>query len=746
MSNLALRDNFNKIFFPLNIFILKIKSRINTIFIFSKIKNLVLNREPFNLLSNLVLSFITVREGQFHSESSDVAEHARWVEFISGLVSSRTVKRSNSKKVNGEDLLTLEDLLRNYYLSISLSTILKKGKKRKYHSVLESAKLFSLFVRGETYPSHFKEMGTNLYSEYDDWFVENLGFIFNEAFTIYESIRDMMNSQINLKKIELKKVAENHFEEEFKDQVISEEVKERIILSYWTKLYFGECEQFLEFSIDDLANFSGLDKSVCEKILNRLSHEPGYENKNYPRAFQNPFNSPWDFNTLYEKPILRDANRGKYLVPMLHMMPEILFNTFYYDLISDDEFWKTKGEEIYGKWLEKITTESLKKVFPEANVFQNPFIEKGKELCDVIVLFDRKIFIVQCKTKKLVYESRMGIDFNKFKTDINKGIVSAFLQALKAKDFLLTKNYPILYFDTGQITIDESQISEVFLVCVTLHSFQNLTTRLANLKPELDLSNENQYPWAISLFDLKILCEILNDPYLFIQYARRRLLLEKTDFQINGDEIDMLGLFLDQGLYLFGEDFKGYNAVSFSGYSDKIDEYFFNKYETKKNQKKPKPNIEKEVQQLIEAIKKLNQPYKTDCIIRILDMGSESRIELLKSINICKKATTKDKNAHDFSLLMENNDYGISFVSMDTNGDLRKLSQQLTLLVSLKKYEQRCNEWVGLGWDSNSKRELDLAIFLSGNEIYDPIMERLVKENLKPGRIKVNLKKVKAKF
>lgn len=56
--------------------------------------------------------------------------------------------------------------------------------------------------------------------------------------------------------------------------------------------------------------------------------------------------APWDYNTLYERPIVSHAN--KYLIPVPSVLNEVLLHTFYYDLITDSSYRKKVGERKYG--------------------------------------------------------------------------------------------------------------------------------------------------------------------------------------------------------------------------------------------------------------------------------------------------------------------------------------------------------------------------------------------------------------
>ncbi|MBL7204008.1 MAG: hypothetical protein ISS63_06705 [Desulfobacteraceae bacterium] len=142
-------------------------------------------------------------------------------------------------------------------------------------------------------------------------------------------------------------------------------------------------------------------------------------------------------------------------------------NTFHYDLITDEDN-KDEYNFIRGKWLEKRTAESLKPIFGSDNVILNSEYPNKEELSDVLVLYDRKIFIIQCKSKALRYESKIGEDYEVLKSDIRKGIKESFDQALKARRYLLETEHPKLIHNNMRLTVDTNQVTDVFLISITL--------------------------------------------------------------------------------------------------------------------------------------------------------------------------------------------------------------------------------------------------------------------------------------
>jgi hypothetical protein len=78
----------------------------------------------------------------------------------------------------------------------------------------------------------------------------------------------------------------------------------------------------------------------------------------------------------------------------------------------------------------------LRRVFPSEEVLLNPAYANGDEFADVVVLHDRKVLILQCKSKSLTYPARIGADLAVLRSDMRKAIKEAFDQGIKGRNCL----------------------------------------------------------------------------------------------------------------------------------------------------------------------------------------------------------------------------------------------------------------------------------------------------------------------
>jgi hypothetical protein len=138
-------------------------------------------------------------------------------------------------------------------------------------------------------------MAVGLYEEHDVWFRSTLRFTVREALHAVHSAMDLSawrRMQV-LSQIEGSNEGNNARTEE---------------LARWA-------EDILGFTVEDLAAASGLSNETCASLLKRLSQDFGYRNSRHPESFTNHKTAPWDFNTLYEKPIVHHDGRYFLFVP-----------------------------------------------------------------------------------------------------------------------------------------------------------------------------------------------------------------------------------------------------------------------------------------------------------------------------------------------------------------------------------------------------------------------------------------------
>ena len=675
---------------------------------FSDLVEHVVELDPIKLLCNLSLTHLSQDANTFLDEGHEVNRWVVRIELVAGILLARPYPSNPKPEVTSADIGRLHQLIEIYESSLFRVQHDEKSSdptSARQH-IIGSVMNYAFWVRGTAYLHQYSAISRAIYSPHQDWFKTNLGFTVDDAMLLVESCIKEYEARINREIVS----AHNHAESLVKGAEPSESPGDQSEFSVFYQHYFGRADEIIGFSIGDFSRVSGLSRSTCESILARLSQEFGYHNPKYPNVFTDARSAPWDYNTLYERPFVRHGQRFWMVLPAI--VHPVLMNTFYYDLMNDRGY-RSKFERSRGKWLENETAKCLKRVFPSDQVLLNPCYTNGNEMTDVLVLHDRKALVVQCKSKRLTFEASKGRNFEELKVSLEKAVKDAFKQGDKARQCLLKNPKVTLQFENSNLRcdIDTRQIDQVYIVVVTATPLQFLATRWASINAELQLFPADDYPWCLSISDLEVICEIFPDAVRFLHYVRRRLGIELGKPEVIGDELDLLGMYLNQGLYFEGDEYKDLDLVGLAEMSKDIDEYMFRKHVLGEAVKRPAVAEPERFSEFVAALARCSAPYSCNVALAILDLDSKLRKEFMDlSVQIMDR-TKADGNLHNFSVRIAGTSKVISFVAMDAAGSHEALYRRLYALAVWKVQQGHCTEFFGIGWDRSTEKIVDTTFY-----------------------------------
>lgn len=687
---------------------------------FSNLVEHILQFDPINLLCHLMIKNLLVEPGEFIGEENEINQWVVRLELISGILLAREYPPDTKHTVAEPDLIKLDQLLTEYETSIlrdlrSGEFLLNKKEGIGAGNVLMSVRNYSYWVRGNAYIHQYFEIAHAIYSPHDAWFKTNLGFTISDVIILIRSFIEEYDRRINTEEVAAheysagltKNVGSSHDSKLHREHNLS------------CQLNLERVHECLALSVEDLSQLAKLPAKTCSNILDRLSQKFGYRNAKFPAAYSDAHSAPWDFNTLYERPFVHHGQHYWMLLPTI--VPSVAMSTFYFDLMND-EAYRPQFEKNRGKWLEEKTAQCFKKIFHEREVFLNPTYPNGDEMADVLVLHDHKVLIIQCKSKGLTFEASKGQDLNKLRTDLSKAVGRAFDQGKNARKNLIESPQSVLYCKENdlEIKIDNTQTDQIFIVVVTANHLQHLPTKWDQINSELRLFSNKDYPWVLSVVDLDVISEILSEPAQFIHYITRRIGIEQSDQKIFGDELDLLGMYLNQGLYYQTKEYEKVDLIGLLGMSRDIDEYMFRKYALGEHVEKPSGSEPKEFTDLIAAISRLDIPHRSDIALAILDLSGNTRMNLMAHISQAKERTMLDGEVHTFSMKIEENGGIILFLSMDAGGTEEILNARIKSLVQWKYQHKHDTEFFGFGWDKSTRKIVDTALYALFQELDSP--------------------------
>ena len=399
------------------------------------------------------------------------------------------------------------------------------------------------------------EVARRSYTPHNDKLTELLGFDIDQAINYTEFIEEIVDKYLR----SVFDKANLDIEEVVSDQDTMESLFEQMkteeqIPKTHERDDFQRDARALEDAYQQISNYSSALWIPEDKLTGHLPDDWSEE------AFQaflgrmsvslDSFSSDFryidDHNPVHKTPMIRKDDR--YFLPHPRLPRQALMETYYYDLISDDEYGDSDGEsggtfgEIWGDYIEDWTSDSLRNLFNESEIFLNPeYVDSGEEAADVILWDGKYLVVFECKSKKLVLDTRGG-DYETTKGDLQEGIGKATQQATDFINRLEEEGQIKLQSNGEELCLSNSDVKFKYPVVVLGDQYDSIGMKLFDEVLELDRT-----PFVVSVTDLNIVTEALAHPIQFIGYVSQRISMISNELIFGQDEVDMLGLYIERG-------------------------------------------------------------------------------------------------------------------------------------------------------------------------------------------------------
>lgn len=322
--------------------------------------------------------------------------------------------------------------------------------------------------------------------------------------------------------------------------------------------------QLSTFSIGDVSNFSNIPQDTVGKVLEAISLPPGALVGNNPEHL---FLS----NPIWTAPGVIVSNG--FFMPM----PQVAFSHIHglMHRLSTEARLNSKLEKNRSRYLESKLEEVLRKGFPGASFnFNAHWTVDGQRFeTDAIVVLDRSVLIAEAKSHRLTPQGLRGAP-DRVKRHIQDLVYDPSLQSARLENLIIAAREGDTKADTlvRGLGINPSQADNIVRLSITLDDLSVLSSLERNLKEVGWIPSDHQLAPTIGLADLICIVDILDSPLLLFHYFMERTYFQKS-FEVIGDELDFLGLYLKNGLN-FGDFEDGENRLVVTGMSSAIDHYY----------------------------------------------------------------------------------------------------------------------------------------------------------------------------
>jgi hypothetical protein len=442
----------------------------------------------------------------------------------------------------------------------------------------------SINIRGNGYHLHIKEIFTEVFQSHNGFLEQFYGF---NAHDIYETIiklDSLVYSKIG--NIEGFMHQQMLFEKEGLDaKDVFFKFFESSILNKKSKSQEERLGGYDINSIEDLKLiFSVVPKSEKEKLIfTKLAIEFG-DNQIFfqPEKFKA---FPLNDTHIKLRPLVKEGEI------FYHFSLNLAFRnifTIVEELIKsadviyyENSFKGNSNANSRDNYIEIKTKKLFEKLIPTAIFYHSldySIVENGEQKkpeLDILGVSNDTIYIIEVKAGELNSKHRRGA-MKGLKDRLKETINEGSYQCHRALKYIIDKQNPTFEYVKDEkrntLVIDKTKIKSYFKISVTLEHFSSISANLKYLISSGVLSTDFKWTWIVSIYDLMIFCDLIQNEKDFKEYLTHRIALyDRNDIEFL-DEIDILGFYFEGNFPLKAE--KENEILHIINYKDDIDTYY----------------------------------------------------------------------------------------------------------------------------------------------------------------------------
>ncbi len=546
------------------------------------------------LLTDIDISENDIQEEDLITEDEDIEV---LLEYAMSIALATT---NSSKKIpKKEDVEIIYEQLKKIKININfweLSAENPNGNEFD-HWLRTNVMQETINVRGNGYHIHIQEIFIEIFEPFNDFIERYYGFNATDIFETIKKLDDLVYSKIGNpvggvqshkrfsdwmdkkgEKAVIQKMLETgkHFIQQFTEEnpdLYNEEIPESIALH----------------SLDSIESYNTIfwvipQTKKEEIIFDKLSLTFG-DNGNF---FQPPKFKGFPLNdTLINlKPLIKEY--GKYYHFSLNLSFRNIFRIVERLIKDADEIYyynSFKGNKNYhsrDNYIERKTKELFEKMLPKTTFYHsleytftdNNDVSKKTEL-DILGISENTIYIIEVKAGELNTKHRRGA-MKGLKDRLKETINEGSYQCHRAQKHINENDTPTFeYIEDGirkTISLNKINPKKINKISVTFEHFGSISANLKYLINSNILSSDFKWTWIVSLYDLMIFSDLIENENDFEEYLENRINLYDRNDIVFSDEIDILGFYLNGEFPLEKE--KKNRITHIANSKTEIDEYY----------------------------------------------------------------------------------------------------------------------------------------------------------------------------
>jgi hypothetical protein len=451
------------------------------------------------------------------------------------------------------------------------------------------------------------------------------------------------------------------------------------------------------FTAEELSEFSMVDSELVKAFLNTFSCS-------FPSLkIEDKIYEP--ITILKTKPIIE--HEGRYLIPSFPLVTwaveDVVEAAIKQNSKLNDKYPNIKHDFVLNQGLDYFKT-----ILPTATVFQpNLFYLANNERCetDGLIIYDKVLFIIEAKGQRITQRAKKGY-IDRTEKHIEEIVQESYEQGIRTLKYI--EESEVAVFKTKkreQILINRKDFDEIVIISLTLEPVGNMSMSI-KASNELGFFKDEHFPWIISIYDLVVLADLFDNPFLLVHYIKRRNKFLSHKILSTYEELDLVSYFLSNGLNidhtLKDAEEKNVSWIEFMPDTDAINDYYMYKFKYKtKYTDKPRFHISKDFNDFLIQLDRSKMPHRVRMALLILEFENTSIKLLMDNIKKIKKSFAGDKELHDCSIYTQHlGGIGVTFM---TGNNRQELDFKLHHYCTYKLSQQNANAWMGFGDSSLDK-------------------------------------------
>lgn len=542
----------------------------------------------------------------------------------------------NGKKPDFSDIKIIKE---NLYSIDTIERLFDDDKSSMSGNIEKIYSMNKNLIRGEYYDLHAMNYFKSLFEIFEEGLNNGLGCSYKDAELLFLIINSLYLNETNNKAekfkskkqdlIKLYKKDKKEFQKTFGIKINNKKSAYKYIDYYIDVEFSKEINEVFFLEKDKILNYRGETQESLNNLIDHLTLKDLSileEEKTY--------------NVFSKKPLL--LLDGDYFCVHLDM----IYKSFYQladDFLRNNKELSKKYNKHRATNLEKKAIDLLKSVMVDSEVYQEIYydsVDTGLQ-CEVDGLLKYRdiLFIIEAKAHK-VSEQAVGGSTQRVKKHVEQIIKEAYEQCIRTKRSLFSEEHDpkLRYKNKKRVNLDLSGVHHVVLMPISQERFDEFTSN-PHFVSETNLFNNNELPWAINVFDLYVITDILDNPIDLIDYIYRRVSYSGRNSTYIHDELDWLGYYMEDRLRGVRENIDNteFNMIMFEPNSTKFDDYYI------KGLEKPKFYFNLFLKGIIDKMLKYNAGYKA--IKGFYFFNKKGQDDLSKMI-INKEADYKKNNKY----------------------------------------------------------------------------------------------------